>query len=89
VEGGELSVLKGGAEVMGRRPRSVMLIEVEDRRTRPWGYPAQEIGHFLSIAGSLPDGTLKRLAVDAQEYNGNFVAVSDEQPGSATAGFAL
>jgi FkbM family methyltransferase len=92
VEGGELSVLKGGIELLGRRPRPVMLIEVQDIRTRPWGYPAREIVHFLSITGYhwfrlLPDGTLKRIAVDAQEYDGNFVAVPEEQLASLTAGF--
>jgi len=48
VEGAELAVLKGGAALLARRPRPVILCEVEDARTKPWGYEAKEILEFLS-----------------------------------------
>jgi FkbM family methyltransferase len=47
VEGAELSVLKGGGTLLRRRPRPIILCEVEDARTKPWGYEAQEIIQFL------------------------------------------
>ena len=43
VEGAELSVLNGARELLRRRPRPVILAEVEDVRTQPWGYRAREI----------------------------------------------
>jgi FkbM family methyltransferase len=87
VEGGELSVLKGGIELLSRRPRPVILLEVQDVRTREWGYPAREIVQFLSTNGyhwfrPLLGGTLEPIAADAQEYDGNFVAVPEEKVGS-------
>ena len=46
VEGGELDVLKGADRAIGRY-RPIFMIEVEDRRTRQWGYPASDILRFL------------------------------------------
>lgn len=43
VEGAELSLLQGASELLRREPRPVILAEVEDSRTAPWGYPAREI----------------------------------------------
>jgi hypothetical protein len=81
--------LKGGIELLSRRPRPVILLEVQDVRTRTWGYPAREIIQFLSTNGyrwfrPLPGGTLEPIAADAQEYDGNFVAVPEEKVGSLT-----
>jgi len=87
VEGGELSVLKGGTELLSRPLRPVILIELQDVRTRPWGYPTREIVQFLFTNGyrwfkPLPAGTLEPRAADAQEYDGNFVAIPEEKIGS-------
>lgn len=46
VEGGELDVLRGAQEVL-RRFRPLILCELEDRRTRQWGYGAAEIVSLL------------------------------------------
>jgi len=88
VEGAELSVLKGAAELLHRRPRPVILAEVQDIRTKPWGYPAREIIRFLSAAGyvwfrPLPDGGIEEMDAAREEYDGNFVAIPDEQVASA------
>jgi FkbM family methyltransferase len=50
VEGGELDVLRGAERAIDTY-QPVFLIEVEDRRTRQWGYPASEILRFLSERG--------------------------------------
>ena len=84
VEGGELAVLKGASELLRRLPRPVILAEVEDIRTLPWGYCAKEIIEFLSarkyrwflISGS---GSLIELGVNSPVLDGNFVAVPDER----------
>ena len=87
VEGAELSVLKGGPELLHRKPRPVILAEVQDVRTRPWGYPAREIVRFLSGVGFqwfrlLPDRSLGPMNDGQDEYDSNFVAIPDERVGS-------
>jgi FkbM family methyltransferase len=83
VEGAELPVLKGAAEFLTRRPRPVIFCEVQDMRTRAWGYPAKEIVGFLRQRGFRwyfldADGALQPLPNDQSEFDGNFVAVPEE-----------
>ena len=84
VEGGELEVLAGARRLLERRPRPVLLVEVEDRRTRAWNYRAKEIIERMAEKGFRwhwidSDGRLEPLNVSAQEYEGNFVAVPAER----------
>jgi FkbM family methyltransferase len=79
VEGAELEVLKGAARLLENRPRPVILAEVQDVRTAPWGYGAKEILLHLRDAGYtwlrlIPDGSLTELDLTPQEFDGNFVA---------------
>jgi FkbM family methyltransferase len=46
VEGGELNVLKGGVNML-KDIRPILMCEVQDIRTRQWGYRASEIYKFL------------------------------------------
>jgi FkbM family methyltransferase len=83
VEGGELSVLHGAQALLERRPRPVILAEVQDIRTEPWGYRAGEIIDYLSDKGykwfSLSaDDSLEPLDIFAQKFDGNFVACPAE-----------
>lgn len=84
VEGAELSVLQGAPELLHRRPRPVILAEVQDSRTTPWGYEAREIIRCLVAAGylwfrPLASGGLQRLDTALERYDGNFVAVPEEK----------
>lgn len=84
VEGGELEVLTGAERLLERRPRPVLLVEVEDRRTRSWGYRAKEIIERLGKKGfgwySIDgDGKLAPLNVGAEHFEGNYVAVPTER----------
>ena len=93
IEGAELSALKGATELLSRMPRPVILAEVQDIRTEPWGYPAREIIRFLSSANyvwfrPLPDGCIEELDITREEYDGNFVAIPTEQVVSVVARFA-
>lgn len=82
VEGGELGVLKGADELLQRVPRPVILCEILEQRTRPWGYASRLIADHLvaknfrwfelSAAGQLT------LVVEGAELCGNFVAVPEE-----------
>ena len=47
VEGAELDVLRGAEALLSRPPRPVILAEVQDIRTAPWGYRAKEIIEYL------------------------------------------
>lgn len=83
VEGAELSVARGARELLTHPPRPIILVEVQDLRTQPWGYPAREIILFLSSLGYRwfrPDsnGHLENIPLDSQTYDGNFVAFPQE-----------
>lgn len=83
VEGAELDVLKGAAQLLQRRPRPVILAEVQDVRTLPWGYRAKEIIAYLGNRGykwyGLSEGGyIEDLDVGANDFEGNFVAWPEE-----------
>jgi hypothetical protein len=70
--------------VLQRSPRPVLLVEVYDIRTRPWGYRAHEIVQFLDRIGyqwfQLDDrGSLSRVAPDHDVYDSNLVAIPQER----------
>jgi FkbM family methyltransferase len=83
VEGGELEFLKGAERFLAGGKRPVILAEVQDIRTQPWGYRSRDIiGHlrernfvWFRIIG---DGRLDQLDPYAEEYDGNFAAVPKE-----------
>jgi len=83
VEGAELDVLKGASRLLERRPRPVILAEVQDVRTLPWGYRAKDIIDHLTNHGytwfTLSDaGCVENLDLSAKDYEGNFVAWPEE-----------
>jgi len=84
VEGAEIEVLNGATRLLDRRPRPVLMCEVYDIRTAPWGYPARAIVDFLSQRGfrwfSLTDDhKLRLVASESTEFAGNYVAVPEER----------
>jgi FkbM family methyltransferase len=84
VEGAELDALKGAELLLNRKPRPVILAEVQDVRTRPWGYRAGAIIEHLSHKGykwlrPTIGGSLRDLDTSLEEYEGNFVAVPEER----------
>jgi hypothetical protein len=83
VEGGELAALKGAERLLARKPRPIILTEVQDLRTRPWGYPAKDILWYLTERGfkwfSLSEaGSVQEMDLTADEFEGNFVACPEE-----------
>src|SRR5579864_7596284 len=84
VEGAEMAVLEGAAKLLERRPRPVILAEVQDVRTEPWGYKAKDILSYLDareykwfrfVAG----GGLECLDLSPRAFDGNFVAFPVER----------
>jgi FkbM family methyltransferase len=84
VEGAELDALRGAAGILGDAARPVVLAEVYDIRTSPWGYAAREIVRFLSALNYRwfalrEDGTLEPVSAEQSSYDANLVAVPSER----------
>ena len=84
VEGGEMEVLRGATRLLQSAERPVILVEVEDIRTAPWGYRAEMIIRHLENLGyrwqGLTDnGSLVPVDTKAESYDGNFVAWPEER----------
>ncbi|MBI3669982.1 MAG: FkbM family methyltransferase [Acidobacteria bacterium] len=84
VEGAELAVLKGAGRLLEHEPRPVILAEVYDIRTEPWGYPARDIVAFLHQRAYLwfricGQGDLQPVEADRKRFDDNFVAVPEER----------
>jgi FkbM family methyltransferase len=86
VEGGELEVLRGATALLQKPPRPVILCEVQEERTRSWGYAAGEIITQLrerqfSWFRIIREGILRPLVSKRSVFDGNFVAVPQERCG--------
>lgn len=81
-EGAELEILKGAKSLFNQNSSPVIMIEVSDIRTEPWGYPASAIYDYLSdrcyrwFAVS-PEGKLLQFRNQVDMYN--FIAVPVEK----------
>jgi FkbM family methyltransferase len=83
-EGAELEVLKGAGRTLAVAPRPVLLMEVAEIRTAPWGYPASMIlAHVRELAYAWysieDDGSLAALQPDHDINDTNLVAIPLER----------
>lgn len=90
VEGGELDVLRGAESMLRKLPRPVLLCEVEDRRTEPWGYAARDIIRHLQSRGfrwyrPLQAGGVRAIDPERHVLDSNFVAIPTERLGELAA----
>jgi FkbM family methyltransferase len=84
VEGAELSALKGTARLLRGVARPAILVEVQDIRTQPWGYPSRAIVEYLTRAGYRwfelgADGSLRPTSHELDHYDANLVALPRER----------
>jgi len=84
VEGAELGVLKGAKNILTTTPRPVLLVEVYDIRTVPWGYAGRDIVEYLDGIGYcwyrlLTDGAPEPISASLHSYDMNMIAVPDER----------
>jgi FkbM family methyltransferase len=85
VEGAERDVLLGGEEVLSKAPlRPLLLCEVEDERTSPWGYRALEIIEMTEAWGyswflPLSGGRLTPFDSRPERFAHNLVAIPPER----------
>ena len=83
IEGGERDLLRGSELLLQRYPRPVLLVEMAEVRTAPWGYSASAIYDLLDNSGyrwftCTPDGGLASCPKsDVARYE-NLVAVPKE-----------
>ena len=89
VEGAELGVLEGAEKLLGRRPHPVILAELADSRTSPWGYNASAIYDLLVAKGYrwfaiTQDGKL-RAYPRTDQFGTNLRAFPDERMAEADA----
>jgi FkbM family methyltransferase len=83
VEGAELSILKGAQGLLKGASRPVILSEVQDVRTLPWGYRARDIVTTLEQSRYQwfqlsPQGSLLEISPDRDAFDANLVAVPSE-----------
>lgn len=84
IEGGELDALAGAQQMLRLPGRPVILIEVQDIRTAPWGHKGVDVIRFLQDLNYVwmtitPDGSLQRMNTEADKYDGNFAAIPSER----------
>jgi len=84
VEGAELSVLQGASRLLNSLARPLILAEISDLRTQPWGYHAREILEFLGQKGfhwfqPVGQGELHPADRTLNSYDHNLVAVPSER----------
>lgn len=83
IEGGELNALKGASETIAAK-KPVVLCEVEDERTLPWGYKAEEIIDLLEAQGyswfvPRPGGGLAPSTARGTDPGTNLVAMPPDR----------
>jgi FkbM family methyltransferase len=83
VEGGEKDILLGAKNLLTAKKRPLILCEVEDKRTKPWGYMSIEIIEILKSYGfycfSIERGGKLKIHSDQIEVNGNLLFVPPER----------
>ena len=84
IEGAELSALRG-AERLFSTYRPVLLCELHEKRTAPWGYRAREIVDLVAAWGYRwylveEGGRLTPIEADQATFFGNGVAMPAERP---------
>ena len=84
IEGGELDALKGARGLLSNGVRPVVLAEVYDIRTEPWGYKSKEIVRFMEELGYRwntikEGGQLEGTDSSSEVFDANLVAVPKER----------
>jgi len=84
VEGAERDVLAGAPRLLTSSPRPLILVEVSDVRTSPWGYHAREILQSLVQLGFetftfSPKGTIRPISAELCSYDSNVLAIPSER----------
>lgn len=82
-EGAELKILQGGEQTLIRDLRPVILLEMQNLRTLPWGYTTVAIYDYLSQRGYVwfkivTDGQLSSCSKESMANEQNLVSIPKE-----------
>jgi len=92
-EGAELAILRGACKLLRARPRPVIQCELEEIRTRPWGYHPREVVALLDTMGycwfQLQERGVLAPVEAGRDVDGNFFAVPEERVDQLRAGGLL
>lgn len=85
-EGAESEVLRGALRLLQSALRPLVLCEIAEIRTAPWGYSAWDIIHFMQHLNYTwfsiqPDGGLSEMKADQDIQDTNLVAVPNDRCG--------
>lgn len=83
VEGAELDVLKGAAKLLNCNSQPIIMCELADIRTEPWGYRSYEVYEFLETYGFrwfsvTPEGRLWPCP-RREQYHENLIAIPGDK----------
>jgi hypothetical protein len=81
-EGAELAILKGARKMLLSRPRPVIQCELEEIRTRPWGYHPREVVALLDTLGYRwfqPQARGMLTPLEDTDVDRNFFAIPEER----------
>jgi FkbM family methyltransferase len=82
-EGAELNILKGATALLAGGNRPLILVEIADIRTRPWGYRGADLYAYLRSHNydwfAFTIGSALNPTVDQDEFHSNLVAVPREK----------
>jgi FkbM family methyltransferase len=83
VEGAELDVLRGAKSLLTRDRGTIILCELQDVRSGPWGHKAKDVAALLQDLGFKwhrcdSNGDLIRVPDNFDQFEGNFVAARPE-----------
>jgi len=83
VEGGELDILRSASQLLAASKRPLIMCEVEDIRTQPWGYRALDIYEYLEDRNfrwfSVSEGSRLKPLNNQNFQQGNLIAVPAEK----------
>lgn len=86
VEGAELEILKGAGEILKDKIRPLVLCEISDSRTEPWGYKSDEVIRFVETCNYKWFGLNKKGEIVEKDKSEtyNLLAIPGERVGDFT-----
>jgi FkbM family methyltransferase len=83
IEGAELEAFKGAEKLLTGQSRPIIVYEISDLRTVPWGYQSVELYDFLEAKGfkhfALSENGKLQFCPRKEQFDENLIAVPEEK----------